>query len=794
MRKIFFGIVFVLALTRCAFAADAKVTALTEDTAPTTDDLLYTVDSPGGTPASRKATIANVLVDGNLPLDRHLNEISFPSGHQVLTIESTGVTAMVNIRTFDANMGLGTLSPSTKLHVVGGVRFASLTSCDTIDTDSTGVLSCGTDDTGGGGGGGSSEWLDEGTILHPNELGDDVSIGTAGSLGHLTVLGNSDKVQVAVRAHTSQTADIVVVEAQGGTDIWTVGPGGIKTTGDATVTRDLNLTARTSCSVLRTSAGGTVECGNFGDAADLDTNGAVSANAVALGTDTTGNYVATIADDGQTTVTVTGSGSETAAVTLRVIDVVCTDCLGPTEITDSYLLNTGDTGVGSYTIDGNADTIQLTVQGHSTQTSDILVMEKSDGTDVMTGAVGGIKVTGDAWITRNFTLANTPSCDSLDTTANGQVFCGTDDDVPESGDFGNAADLDSTGAINTDAVNVAKLDDGSDTASNDDVVMIDNSDNTQFIYIDVPDCDDTGGQHLNYDTATQAFSCGTSGDGVGGGGGGSAEWSDGGTFIYPNELGDDVLIGTATALGHLTVLGTQDEIQVNVRAMTGQTADIVVVEAQDGTDIWTAGVGGVKVTGDVNITQDVKLDAFAACTLKTTAQGALTCGSDNTGGSSEINIPLYVQTAKLSNFASPAAIDAGQKSWRLLYDDSTNENALWQGIIDDDYGSGTLYIDILYTMTSATSGNVIWTSIVAAVTPGDPDQIDGSQNIFDATNSSTVAVPGSSGGLGTATITLTNADSMAAGDFYMIQVGRNASNGSDTAAGDAEIVGITLRE
>jgi hypothetical protein len=58
----------------------------------------------------------------------------------------------------------------------------------------------------------------------------------------------------------------------------------------------------------------------------------IAANAAALGTDTTGNYVATIADAGSTTVTVSGSGSETAAVTLDVIDVHCTGCLSATEL------------------------------------------------------------------------------------------------------------------------------------------------------------------------------------------------------------------------------------------------------------------------------------------------------------------------------------------------------------------------------------------------------------------------------------------------------------------------------
>lgn len=41
--------------------ADTKVSALTADTSPTVDDLLYIVDDPGGTPASRKVTVANLF-------------------------------------------------------------------------------------------------------------------------------------------------------------------------------------------------------------------------------------------------------------------------------------------------------------------------------------------------------------------------------------------------------------------------------------------------------------------------------------------------------------------------------------------------------------------------------------------------------------------------------------------------------------------------------------------------------------------------------------------------------------
>ena len=40
--------------------ADAKITGLAEDTAPTSDDLVTTVHDPAGTPANRKVTLANL--------------------------------------------------------------------------------------------------------------------------------------------------------------------------------------------------------------------------------------------------------------------------------------------------------------------------------------------------------------------------------------------------------------------------------------------------------------------------------------------------------------------------------------------------------------------------------------------------------------------------------------------------------------------------------------------------------------------------------------------------------------
>lgn len=46
--------------------ADTKLTGLTADTAPGLDSLLYMVDDPAGTPASRKATVGDLLITNGL--------------------------------------------------------------------------------------------------------------------------------------------------------------------------------------------------------------------------------------------------------------------------------------------------------------------------------------------------------------------------------------------------------------------------------------------------------------------------------------------------------------------------------------------------------------------------------------------------------------------------------------------------------------------------------------------------------------------------------------------------------
>lgn len=77
------------------------------------------------------------------------------------------------------------------------------------------------------------------------------------------------------------------------------------------------------------------------------------------------------------------------------------------------------------------------------------------------------------------------------------------------------------------------------TSSSDDNVMVGNG--TTWQSKAVADCDDTGGNHLNYDTGTNAFSCGTSGSG------------GGGTTFYPASLAADSVFTTVTLADRLSV-------------------------------------------------------------------------------------------------------------------------------------------------------------------------------------------------------------------------------------------------
>lgn len=130
----------------------------------------------------------------------------------------------------------------------------------------------------------------------------------------------------------------------------------------------------------------------------------------------------------------------------------------------------------------------------------------------------------------------------------------------------------------------------------------------------------------------------------------------------------------------------------------------------------------------------------------------------------------------------------------LDFDAATDEEAVFSGVLPANYGGGGLTVRIGYSMTSATSGDVVLDAQIERI--GD-QQLDVDADSFAAVQSATVTVPGTSGNVDVATITFTSGaqmDSLAAGEQFRIKVRRDANNGSDTATGDLEFHFAEVKE
>ena len=96
-----------------------------------------------------------------------------------------------------------------------------------------------------------------------------------------------------------------------------------------------------------------------------------------------------------------------------------------------------------------------------------------------------------------------------------------------------------------------------------------------------------------------------------------------------------------------------------------------------------------------------------------------------------------------------------------------------------------------YYMAGAnTTDDIVLACRIAAISDGDASV---TAKVFDAVNTATVTVPDAAGTEDVASITLTNNDSMAAGDRIMLLLYRDADAGGDTAAGDCIITAVELQ-
>jgi hypothetical protein len=159
-----------------------------------------------------------------------------------------------------------------------------------------------------------------------------------------------------------------------------------------------------------------------------------------------------------------------------------------------------------------------------------------------------------------------------------------------------------------------------------------------------------------------------------------------------------------------------------------------------------------------------------------------------------VNQTLLAEDAQFLATAFPQAIKTNGTAfpvYGLAFDAAADETAFWR-LLADNYGSGNITVDIFWYADSATSGDVIFDAGIAAIT-SNTDSGDIETKAFATINSVTDAHLGTTGQrLHTATITISNLDSVAAGDYVMLKLNRDANNAADTMTGDAIVVALRV--
>jgi hypothetical protein len=155
---------------------------------------------------------------------------------------------------------------------------------------------------------------------------------------------------------------------------------------------------------------------------------------------------------------------------------------------------------------------------------------------------------------------------------------------------------------------------------------------------------------------------------------------------------------------------------------------------------------------------------------------------------------LLPESARFKSTVFPqleqAADAAGARKY-LAFNDSADQAALWAFTAPVGM-TGTLTAVIHYAMASATSGAVILEATIEAISDNETMNTEGMGTV---NTSGAITVPGTAGLLDIQSITLTNTDSIAVGDFVHFRIRRMAgTNGSDTAAGNLLLYAVEFQD
>lgn len=268
-----------------------------------------------------------------------------------------------------------------------------------------------------------------------------------------------------------------------------------------------------------------------------------------------------------------------------------------------------------------------------------------------------------------------------------------------------------------------------------------------------------------------------------GGNAGAATNGDGGGLTFTGGAGN----GTGDG-GNVVLSG-------GLGGATGTDGSVGVGAADPNVEFNVAGTGAVRVPSGTTAERPA-----------TPPTGALRVNSQ-TGNGEFYNGTSWVQWGgmppvvfKPQDSQPPASVPAATLSTRgvarpqplIAFDPTTNEETMFMDYMPTTYGGGDLVATVVWAST-ASGGDVEWALAFERQDAGVYD-LDGVN--FAALRTNVDTAPGAQGVIVYTTITFTNAqaDGIQPGECFRIRLVRNATSGSDTNAGDAQVVRVIIEE
>lgn len=305
----------------------------------------------------------------------------------------------------------------------------------------------------------------------------------------------------------------------------------------------------------------------------------------------------------------------------------------------------------------------------------------------------------------------------------------------------------------------------------DDQIAVHNG--TVFQAKTLPSCADTGGQHLNYTVATNAWSCGTSSTGgVSGLTVGNLHKAATTSTFTPSQVTEDansVNIGFPVEIGNVAT----NSYSHDTSAITGHKTWSV----QNATDTY---IGRATTDTFTNKTIDVEGTGNVITTVSYASMDAAGC--NNVTASPAFNLPT-------ANAPTPTCFGTTTTFGALTFADAATQTASRHFKLPSDW-VGAVDSDLVWFANSASANAVRWSIEIGCA--GDSDAINTGPS-YNTASASNTAYTGTANQRKTTSFTSISATNCAAGESAWLRVSRIGADGGDTLAASAQLVEVGLK-